>query len=212
MENSIDFIELANYCKNEKSASCDNKRKWYGKTFYAAIFEDDGMVVSTTPHILKNAKRCILIHKMTYLAVTLTYSCYSLQILNSNGVVTENELEDGFRIDITDGSFNYCPEMYIEYKDKIIFKTRYDFNGQNFYKWENILPDDWKLYLRLKKECTNSYEMEMLCALVKKDNEIIDLNEKLNQEKYKNQQKDLQIQAYKSLLDEIKNIVDKNNE
>ena len=56
MENSIDFIELANYCKNEKSASCDNKRKWYGKTFYAAIFEDDGMVVSTTPHILKNAK------------------------------------------------------------------------------------------------------------------------------------------------------------
>ena len=66
--------------------------------------------------------------------------------------------------------------------------------------------------MRLKKECANIHEMEMLCSIVRKDNEIVDLNEELDQEKYRNQQKDLQIQAYKSLLDEIKNIVEQNHE
>lgn len=212
MENNIDFIELASYCKNEKSNSCNNKSTWYYRTFYAAIFDDDSIIVSTTPHILKNAKKCILVHEMSYLAVTLTYDCYSVQILNGNGVVTEKDLEDGFKIGITDGRFNYSPEMYIEYQDKRIFRTSYDFNCKNRWKWEKILPDVWKLYLRLKKECTNLHEMEMLCNIVKKDNEIVDLNEKLDQEKYKNQQKELQIQAYKSLLDEIKNMVEQHHE
>lgn len=212
MENNIDFIELANYCKKEKSDSSDHNTKWYRGTFYAAIHDDDSMVVSKTPHILKSAKKCILVHDMRYKAVTLTYDCYSVQILNSNGVVTEKDLEDGFRIGITDGRFNYAPEMYIEYQNKLIFRTRYDFNGKNPWEWEKILPDIWKLYLRLKKECVNLHEMEMFCDIVKKGNEIVDLNEKLDQEKYKNQQKDLQIQAYKSLLDEIKKLVEQRHE
>lgn len=211
MENEIDFVELAKYCKEDKMTNRGERTTYY-RTFYAAIFDDDSMIVSTTPHILKNANRCILIHEMSYLAVTLTYDCYSVQILNKNGVVTERDLGDDFTIGITSGSFNYAPEMYVNYQDKDLFRTRTDFNGNNKYKWEKILPDVWKLYLRLKKECANIHEMEMLCRIVRKDNEIVDLNEKLDQEKYRNQQKDLQIQAYKSLLDEIKNIVEQNHE
>lgn len=211
MENEIDFVELAKYCKEEKKTNSGGRTTYY-RTFYAAIFDNDALTVSTTPHILKNAKKCILIHEMSYLAVTLTYDCFSVQILNSDGVVTDMDLGDDFKIGITCGRFNYAPEMYIEYQDKDLFKTRTDFNGKNYYKWEKILPDIWKLYLRLKKECANFHEMEMLCRIVRKDNEIVDLNEKLDQEKYRNQQKDLQIQAYKSLLDEIKNIVEQNHE
>lgn len=210
MENEIDFVELAKYCKEEKKTSSGERETYYG-TKYAAIFDDDSMIVSTTPHILKKANRCILIHEMSYLAVTLTYDCYSVQILNKDGVVTERDLGDDFMIGITRGRFNYVPEMYIDYQDKVLFRTRTDFNGKNIWKWERILPDVWKLYLRLKKECANFHEMEMLCHIVRKDNEIVDLNEKLDQEKYRNQQRDLQIQAYKSLLDEIKNIVEQNH-
>lgn len=213
MENEINFIELAKYCKDEKMASCgDTQRQWYHKTYYAAIFDDDSITVSTTPHILKNAKKCILIHDMSYLAVTQTYNCYSVQILNNDGVVTENDLGNDFGIGITSGRFNYAPEMYIDYQNKQLFRTRYDFNGKNWLGWGKILPDIWKLYLRLKNECANYHEMEMLCDIVKKDNEIVDLNEKLDQEKYRNQQKDLHIQAYKSFLNEIKNIVEQHHE
>ena len=102
--------------------------------------------------------------------------------------------------------------MYIDYQDKRLFSTSTDFNGNNIWDWSKILPDIWKLYLRLKKECVNVHEMKMLCDIVKKDNEIVDLNEKLDQEKYMNQQKDLQIQAYKSLLDEIKNMMEQHHE
>ena len=54
--------------------------------------------------------------------------------------------------------------------------------------------------------------MEMLCNIVKRDNKIIDLSRKLDQEKYKNLQKDIQIKAYKTLLDEIRELVEKNHQ
>lgn len=213
MGSIIDFIELAKDCKDEKKASCAEKeKKWYHCTFYAAIFNDDKLIVSATPHILRDAQKCILIHEMSYLAVTLTYSCDNVQILNSDGVVTNNDLGDGFKIGISRGSYNDPPKMYIDYQDKRLFSTNTDFNGNNKWDWSKILPDIWKLYLRLKKECVNVHEMKMLCDIVKKDNEIVDLNEKLDQEKYMNQQKDLQIQAYKSLLDEIKNMMEQHHE
>lgn len=208
MESKIDFIEVAKYCKEEKMSKYNGNGKWYHGIHYVAIDEDDNLFVSATPHILKNAKKCILIHDMEYLAVTLTYPCYSVQILNDDGIVANNDLGDGFQIGITSGSYNYGSEMYIQYQDKYLFRTRADFEGKNYHRWENVLPDIWKLYLRLKKECANVHEMEMLCNLVKKDNEIVDLNEKLDQERYRNQQKDLQIQAYRSVLDEIKNMVE----
>ena len=46
----------------------------------------------------------------------------------------------------------------------------------------------------------------------KRDNKIIDLSRKLDQEKYKNLQKDIQIKAYKTLLDEIRELVEKNHQ
>ncbi len=208
MENGVDFIELAKYCEEKKR---DGFGSEYRGTLYAAISADDSMTVSETPHILKGAKKCIIIH---IIKSNKGDDRCSVQVLNCNGVVPPNaDLDDGFQIGISDQASNYYrPGMFIDYKEERLFYTEYDFSGGNWRNWGKILPDIWNLYLKLKNECTNVHEMEMLCNIVKRDNKIIDLSRKLDQEKYKNLQKDIQIKAYKTLLDEIRELVEKNHQ
>lgn len=66
----IDFIELGKYCQAEYKASLDGKNNKYSKTIFVAIKEDNNILVSTTPHILAQAKKCILIHERSCLAVS----------------------------------------------------------------------------------------------------------------------------------------------
>ena len=90
----IDFIELGKYCQAEYKASLDGKNNKYSKTIFVAIKEDNNILVSTTPHILAQAKKCILIHERSCLAVSKWYSWYMVQFINEKGEVFVNRIDE----------------------------------------------------------------------------------------------------------------------
>ena len=59
---NIDYVELGTYCQNRYKESLDGSKNKYQKTWFVSINEDNSTLISTTPHILKNATKCILIH------------------------------------------------------------------------------------------------------------------------------------------------------
>ena len=65
---TVDFLELATYCKQEIEKKCaESDRKENYEILYVAIYDDDSIKISRTPHILKSAKRCILVHSWMHL-------------------------------------------------------------------------------------------------------------------------------------------------
>lgn len=94
----IDFIELGKYCQAEYKASLDGKNNKYSKTIFVAIKEDNNILVSTTPHILAQAKKCILIHERSCLAISNWYSWYMVQFINEKGEVFVNRIDEEFEL------------------------------------------------------------------------------------------------------------------
>ena len=61
----IDFVKLATFCTNRAK---EGGTRWAGKyerTHYVSILEDNTIQYSTTPHVLHNACKCILMHEMS---------------------------------------------------------------------------------------------------------------------------------------------------
>ena len=59
---NIDFVELGTYCQTEYRKTLNQLKDKYRKTLFVAIKDDNSISVSTTPHILSNASKCIMIH------------------------------------------------------------------------------------------------------------------------------------------------------
>ena len=103
---TVDFMELASYCKQDIELKCSKTdHKFEYDILYAAIQEDDDIKTSRTPHILKEAKQCILIHSWQQLASTIDYDTYLVQCINQNGEVHSDKLDNDYSRD--------CREMLI---------------------------------------------------------------------------------------------------
>lgn len=205
-----DFVEVAKFCHDEVEEKCRKaSKKWFVKTLYAAIGENEEIIVSSTSHILRDATRCILIHEWHYLAVTLTYDAYTLQYIDEAGSVNEGNLGEGYAIGIHPASFNCPAKMYLRKNNVEIFRTRTDFSGNDAYSygWEAVLKDVWKLYLKCQKECTTEKEVRLLCDLVKQQNDISLLQNKIDVNEYYKMLVQKERDAYKQVLDEIKGMV-----
>ncbi len=90
MENSVNFLEIAKFCKDEFEQKCAKSSHMSGYSLlYVGIFEDGQMRISKTPHILSGATKCYLIHKWSQLAVSCWYDTYNVQSINEFGEVNE---------------------------------------------------------------------------------------------------------------------------
>lgn len=195
--NSVDFVDLAIYCQNIYKDLHKSENDYYVGTLFIAITEE-GVLTSRTPHILSKAQQCILIHERRTLAVSNYYSWYSIEFIDSNGCVSDGKLDDEFFISII--PFNGFGNQILKLAA----------NGRTYYRckgtWESDIVKVWKLYLRLKDAKTYR-ERIMIADLFAKDEQILEMEKTIEDFKFTNRLLEQERNQYKSLLNEIKELV-----
>ena len=197
---NIDFVELGTYCQTEYRKTLDSLKDKYRKTLFVAIMDDNSISVSATPHILSNAKKCILIHERLSLAISNWYSWYVVQFINENGEVLVGRLDNDFELcTVACGGYdNQWLELRADHRTYYSCKAPWK---------ENDIKSIWDLYVRLK-QATTECERNLIASLFKKDQTILEL-EKANQNfEYKTQLLENEKKLYKGILDEIKNLLE----
>lgn len=197
---NIDFVELGTYCQTEYRRTLDSLKDKYRKTLFVAIMDDNSISVSATPHILSNAKKCILIHERLSLAISNWYSWYVVQFINENGEVLVGRLDNDFELcTVACGGYdNQWLELRADHRTYYSCKAPWK---------ENDIKSIWDLYVRLK-QATTECERNLIASLFKKDQTILEL-EKANQNfEYKTQLLENEKKLYKGILDDIKNLLE----
>ena len=197
---NIDFVELGTYCQTEYRKTLDSLKDKYRKTLFVAIMDDNSISVSATPHILSNAKKCILIHERLSLAISNCYSWYVVQFINENGEVLVGRLDNDFELcTVACGGYdNQWLELRADHRTYYSCKAPWK---------ENDIKSIWDLYVRLK-QATTECERNLIASLFKKDQTILEL-EKANQNfEYKTQLLENEKKLYKGILDDIKNLLE----
>lgn len=196
----IDFMELATYCQNrykEKHNTIENK---YVKTLFVAITKEGTVLTSTTPHVLRNAEQCILIHESSELAVTRYYSWYHVEFIDKTGEVYDERLDGKFTLQIGACGGYADQEMWLDYGKNTIYSCRTP--------WEKNIVKIWNLYSRVK-DLQSAKEINIIADLFKKDEKILELEKQVENFKFTNHLLEQERNQYKSLLDEVKQIIDK---
>ena len=197
---NIDFVELGTYCQTEYRKTLDSLKDKYRKTLFVAIMDDNSISVSATPHILSNAKKCILIHERLSLAISNWYSWYVVQFINENGEVLVGRLDNDFELcTVACGGYdNQWLDLRADHRTYYSCKAPWK---------ENDIKSIWDLYVRLK-QATTECERNLIASLFKKDQTILEL-EKANQNfEYKTQLLENEKKLYKGILDDIKNLLE----
>lgn len=201
MRNMVNIKEIAEFCANRFRDSHESENRKYVDTMYVAIFEDDSIQFSYTPHILSEAHKAILIHRYSERAVTNWYWWYNVECIDSNGAVSGN----------LDERFSIGTVAYGSYSNQKLRLKMEDEELDNF-----SLPVDnhkrihelWDLYLGARK-CDTLAEARLLAKLNKaySDNEA--LKDEIKELQYSEAFIKKQMREYETLLDEIKSLVHK---
>ena len=191
----IDFIELATYSTNRYKESHSDNGVRYGGTLYVAIDEDNNVKCSKTPHILRNAVQCLLIHCKLELAVTNWYSWYNVEYINEEGCVLDSNLGNKFEL-YTLASGSYSNQM-----------MRLTYNEMELYScytpWEDNIGKIWRLYCEVK-DLESVNEIKLVASLFRKDETILELKKEIENFKFTEHLLEQERDQYKELLDEIK--------
>ena len=195
----IDFVELATFCVNRYKETHTGSGERYEGTLYAAIFDNNEVRCSTTPHILRNAEQCILIHHRSQIAISNWYSWYFVEYINTEGCVCGSNLDNGYSLDINAwGSFaNQVMSL--------------DYNGSHLYwcdaPWDLHLPQIWELYNRIKN-VKSEKEINLIEDLFSKDEKILKLEKEIENFTFSNHLLMQERDQFRNLLKEIRDIVE----
>ena len=204
----IDFVKLAEYCqqKNIETHTVDGER--YRETVFVSIEDGNALRYSMTPHLLRNARQCILVHYWDALAVTIWHSYYKVEFIDSDGCV-HGSLDENFRLSVGSGKEGY-KTMSLSYTgDRLSGDRLY------WFRWNHSNPDmekfskAWELYLRLK-DIKSVSEIKLIAEMYMKDDKIFELEQKNEDLEFSNILLKQEKEQYQELLDEIKEIVENN--
>lgn len=197
-----DFKGLASLCVQKYKDSLDNKRERYIDTLFVAITEKDDVLCSKIPSILEKASKCILIHQKKQLAVTNWYSWYKVDYIDENECVTDGNLGQGFKL-----SISWCNTF-----DNQMMRLYHGYHGLYACRrpWEDNMAKIWKLYSMTKKMETDK-EIELTARLFRSDEKIVEMERKIANHELTNHLLEQERDQYKSLLDEIKEMVKSQN-
>ena len=187
----IDFVELATFCAKEGRPDLVRK---YERTHYVSISEDNTVQCSLTPHILSNAYQCILMHEMSDVPISNTYYWYEFEFINSEGCVFSSDLGNDFNLK----SFrrkNSAPFVELRYKDNFLYSNL---------KIQKV----WELYSKIK-DIPSETERRLVIKLFEKDEKLFELEKDIEDFTFANHLLKLERDQYKSLLDEIKSSLNK---
>jgi hypothetical protein len=198
----IDFFELATYCTNKYRESHNTNNNSYAGTLYVAILEDNQVMCSKTPHILRNCVKCILVHRRDTLAQTNSYYWYNVEVIDENGCIYDGNLGNGYSIEVNAWGQYSNQIMSLDYNSSHLFWCRPPF--------EDHMPKVWELYTRLKDVPTEK-EIKLIADLFRKDEKILELEKEIEDFKFTNLLLEQERNQYKEMLDEIRDVV-KNKE
>lgn len=211
MGSPVNFLNIAKYCKEEKEQEC--RKSGYKINYsilYIAIYDDESISVSLTPHKLNSAKRCILIHKWDEIAVTNGYAHYLIQSINSKGEVEGGNIDEEYSLYISSEFSSYAPRLYLSIKEHTIYSVSLGGHGMSYQEaLRQELIKIWDLYKKCKEKCKTLFEAQLLGSLTYKEGTIKALEEKLELISVKEAYLQREIGQYKSLLDEIKTLLNK---
>lgn len=195
---NVDIYEIANYCIEQYKNSVANRSNKYGGTEYFAITEDNQVLYSTTPYILKNAVQCILVHKYLYQLHQFLNSSYTIEYVDKLGRTFDSNFGDD----------HYISVIRISYPDNLV--VRFSFEGEvlheEYVDFQNEIPYIWELYSRVKLVSSRS-EKKLLAELFKKDQTILRLEKRVDDFTFINHLLKQERDQYKELLDEIKQLI-----
>ena len=193
---NIDFVELGTYCQTEYRKTLDSTKDKYRRTLFVAIKDDNSISVSSTPHILLNASKCIMIHERLSLAISNWYSWYVVQFINENGEVLVNRIDNDFELrTVSCGGYdNQWLELRADHRTYYSCKSPWN---------EDDIKSIWDLYVKLK-QATTKCERNLIASLFEKYKTILEW-EKANQNlEHKTQLLENEKIMYKEILDDIK--------
>lgn len=196
----IDFVELATFCVNRYKESHSTSSDSYAGTLYVAILEDNSVLCSRTPHVLKNAVKCLLIHQRSELAISNYYLWYNIEFIDDKGCVFDGNLGNGFKLEVSAWGQFSNQMMSLLYNQSSLYWCSPPF--------EDHITKVWEIYTRLKDIPTEK-EINLIANLFRKDDEILELEKKVEDFTFTNQLLKQERDQYKELLDEIKEMVEK---
>lgn len=196
----IDFVELATFCVNRYNESHNTSSNRYAGTLYVGISEDNHVMCSITPHILRNCVKSILVHRRDTLAQTNSYYWYDIEFIDENGCVSDGNLGNGYSISVHAWGQYSNQIMSLDYNNSHMFWCRPPF--------EDHMPKVWELYTRLKDVPTEK-EIKLIADLFRKDEKILELEKEIEDFKFTNHLLEQERNQYKELLDEIKEALNK---
>ena len=199
MKSNIDFYDLALYCVEEYKNGLDKERSKYIDTTFVSIDIDNNLKKSKTPHILRNAEKVLLIHKKTERACTNWYYWYEVKFIDSDGCVHVNSIDDDFELSII-ASGNFASQyIRLETAKTRLYSEPYD---------DSLIDKIWSLYLKCK-ECKTLNEMKLVSRLASQDENILSLKKELDSQNYSTMLIEKERDLYKSLLDDINQMLKK---
>lgn len=196
----IDLMELATYCQNEYKENNTSDKRQYINTLFVAITEGGEVITSATPHVLKKAEQCVLLHFSIESTSRGRFSEHQFQYINKDGVVHNNRLDNKFYLYTM---YSSRVSLGLAYKDNDINKNLY----QHPTPWEICIEKVWKLYTRVK-DLDSFAKIQLVAELFEKEEKILDLERQVENFRFTNYLLEQERNQYKSLLDNIKQIVE----
>lgn len=192
------FKDIAKYCIERYINSLDEACEKYVGTLYVSIDEFNYTECSTTPHILSQARKCILIHSKKTLAISNWYTWYKVEFIDEEGAVTDGLLGKGFRLYANySGSFAN-QRLFLCYNDLEIYSCPTPF--------EDKMQKVWDVYLKAKK-MSSQEARELMADLIYKDETILELEGQIADLKFTNILLEKQKKQYRGLLKQIEEMV-----
>ena len=206
----MNYLEIAEYCKNEFEKQCANSdRKSAYTIFYVSINEENAISLSQTPHILNNAKRCFLIHRWSQLAYTISYDTYEVQSIHADGTVKDGRLDQDYCIEIQAAHYNWPEHIYLRRNGETVYSASLWKNGE--YQLHNEMERIWELYNKFLKECSTAFECKLLGKLAENERDLKEYEKLLSESSAKEQFLESEIKEFRSLLHELKTIMGEGN-
>lgn len=202
MDKKINIYQIALDCAAKTAQDINDKGSCfkYKDTIYAFIDDNNELLISETPDILRKEKvcQCIMIHRHERKEVSNWYSWYTVQFIDKDGCVLTDKLDERFKLHVNYVNHFWNQWMYLLFDGKCIFSL----------KWPNIdkLQDVWNLYLKCKC-CDTEREAQLLGELAKKDMSIFSLTSEVANLNFTAELLKQERNLYRSLLDEITGLV-----
>lgn len=196
---NVDFVELAKYCQQKFKEQHEREDERYIDTLFVSIGENGSIKHSKTPHVLKDAYQCILVHQKSKLALKYWYGWYSVEFIDDEGCVHGINLDDNYKLYVSSWGSYSNQVMCLDYADNHLY-----WFGSPF---EKKISQAWELYSKVK-DIKNEAEIKLIAELYRKDEQIFELQNGNANLKFTNVLLEQEKQLYQGLLEEIKGMCD----